>query len=514
MVKGVENYLFLPYLWIIAIQLTASTAYTFRASSIGMNKLSMSVASSPTSNDTAPFYITIGPQCAGKTTYISNSLPSNTKDVTIDDQEGVYYDCPIDFFLHPKQELNKNKTEKGIKKDNDKSTVIESSHEGKNSRNEVEGPPAMKELYNKTLIERVSCPTQMEMKIVLEHFTQQHRKVGHINDNQTAASKSLEIKFKETAKKYSKTNIPSWKLEYNHELLQDLIQAMQENSSSGLQFHEPNDKVDLFLQEALFQPPASAIEKAQSLLSSSSISSPSLPIAWGNTNTKLRDFEGALQLAQKMGRPVHFIVFDAFGNSNSSTSSHGTINDRNHHQKRRTPTKTFQTMEWELPYQSRKDLIKRNIKRLCETGRYVNVKAIDSAIQSCQTMLLAAQDEMMMANDASSYGKDHNNPSHTRLDFDKALAKLAGYQMSNDRKVIQIGPPKNLSSRPNRNMNPNHHSNNRGRGRGRERHNSQSRNQQRDSSYHPYNQPRRDRHGPGNPNDRNSHRYRRKEHNP
>ena len=57
----------------------------------------------------APLYITIGPQCAGKTTYLRKSIP-DVIDITIDDQDGVYHSLPFGVFLNPSAPENESKT--------------------------------------------------------------------------------------------------------------------------------------------------------------------------------------------------------------------------------------------------------------------------------------------------------------------------------------------------------------------------------------------------------------------
>jgi len=66
-------------------------------------KLSVDNSSSPLSSSSLPppIYITIGPQCCGKTTALSSL--GDVVDFTIDDQMGVYLPVPREHFLKPSE---------------------------------------------------------------------------------------------------------------------------------------------------------------------------------------------------------------------------------------------------------------------------------------------------------------------------------------------------------------------------------------------------------------------------
>lgn len=382
----------------------------------------MSSQSEATNNNVAPLYITIGPMCAGKTTYLSN-LPEEVVDISIDGQPGVYYPLPCKFLLSP--EIDRARSKPSTYRTRQRIQQIQELEE---------------KVYNLTLLERISCPTQMEMRILFKYLTQD------LNESKEGGLKtlliSLEQELKDIAKLHSRprSNIPQWKLTYPNDLLQDFIDAfalvkqlsLSSSPDKHVEFSSPNKTVDLFIFEALFNPPYSAVETAISFLDPPPHKpQPSLqnrnfshvPIAWGNTNTKVGDYEAALRSAEKYGRPVHFIVFDVFGENYFHNDSRGNVI---------TLCEKLRRIKWELPHVSRLELIKRNIERFLATGRYINMKTIDDAIRRCKDLLCSAQDEIK----SSQYTE--KEIADDKFALDKALSKLAGYQMGADRKVVKI----------------------------------------------------------------------------
>ena len=366
--------------------------------------------------DVAPLYVTIGPQCVGKTSHLNRHL-DEVADISIDDQKGVYHPVPIDVFINPDVETG-------------------------NLCQELK-------LYNKTVKERLNCPTQVEMRLILKHFID--------NDAEIPSKLSLlRNQFSNIAKKYASNNpsIPYSKLSYNDNVLDDLMCAIKsfhsaegssvQSNNPEIQFKGPNNSVDLFVQEAIFSPPASALDQAKKLLglppnkpykSLQNRDYKKVAISWGNTNLRPTDYTCALEIAQKDERPVHFIVYQSF--------AYNPVDEKDER------PFTFRQIPFELPYLSRVDLFRRNIIRLCATGRYINVKAIDFAIHQCRKMLWAAHNEIISSSNSIKPGKqDIKNKTYTKLDLDKALASLAGFEMGNDRKVIKKGPPKIIFQKP------------------------------------------------------------------
>jgi hypothetical protein len=70
--------------------------------------LQMNVA---TTNAAAPLYITVGPQCAGKPTFLTQleqRLSTTIEDITLDEQLDVYVQVPTEYFLQKEEEGMKN----------------------------------------------------------------------------------------------------------------------------------------------------------------------------------------------------------------------------------------------------------------------------------------------------------------------------------------------------------------------------------------------------------------------
>jgi tRNA uridine 5-carbamoylmethylation protein Kti12 len=60
-----------------------------------------------TTNVAAPLYITVGPQCAGKTTFLTQleqRLSTTIEDITLDEQLDVYVQVPTEYFLQAEEE--------------------------------------------------------------------------------------------------------------------------------------------------------------------------------------------------------------------------------------------------------------------------------------------------------------------------------------------------------------------------------------------------------------------------
>lgn len=79
---------------------------------------------------------------------------------------------------------------------------------------------------------------------------------------------------------------------------------------------------------------------------------PDRPVAWGNTNLKTRDYLNALELAEKSGRPIHFV-----------------------------------RSGFELDPVTLHDLIQRNLKRFFKTGRYIPSIVLERTLETSRIML-------------------------------------------------------------------------------------------------------------------------------
>jgi len=135
-------------------------------------------------------------------------------------------------------------------------------------------------------------------------------------------------------------------------------------------------------------------------------------VAWGNTNTRIRDFQVALTAAAKYQRPVRFVVWGR-----------------------------------ELPSAGLGELMQRNVARFASEGKYIPVGRIHSARVRCERMLKDA-----CGRDLSAYGLDlvgldrwkhrHDSsevaPAQKRMaELDASIARLAGFSMDGNTRLIR-----------------------------------------------------------------------------
>jgi hypothetical protein len=71
-----------------------------------------------TMNTAAPLYITVGPQCAGKPTFLTQlerRLSTTIEDITLDEQLDIYVQVPTEYFLQKEEEgMNNSFLQRGI----------------------------------------------------------------------------------------------------------------------------------------------------------------------------------------------------------------------------------------------------------------------------------------------------------------------------------------------------------------------------------------------------------------
>mmetsp|Transcript_17626 Transcript_17626/g.28985 ORF Transcript_17626/g.28985 Transcript_17626/m.28985 type:complete len:593 (-) Transcript_17626:942-2720(-) len=390
-------------------------------------------------NQKGAIYITVGPQCSGKTTLLKSLFgkiemqevdsPSSTYsndqqqestglDITIDDQALVYLSLPTPiYFTGP---------------------CIYDSTPGMKERCDalldvvVLGRSITNRLSDKEMDELLWVMQRLAGDIDAEYFAKRIR-----DDNNTPRP-----------------------------TLDDLIDAVEyviaTKHDEGITNLLP-ETVDLFIVESIFRPrplsqisrfagneynrlrelskrtnntnateAPSALEDAQTSIRSFASDSkqypPTAALSWGNTNTRPREMITALEAAEKSQRPVHFIIFGGLEACDKI---------RNH---------TFQVdadLTLCLPHSSRLTLSKRNICRFVETGRYIPCKAISDAMERVDSMVTTAVAEANKEENLSSSSSScvRNNDAKFRLDYE--LAKLAGYHLHENRTVSCLSPPVN-----------------------------------------------------------------------
>jgi hypothetical protein len=221
-----------------------------------------------------------------------------------------------------------------------------------------------------------------------------------------------------------------------------------------------------------------------------------MPIAWGNTNTKSRDYGTGLDIAAKSQRAVHFIPYmnknqlRAISISTSASKRETSVkvelpvqikskpsawtsasasasvklpapastltsvavqhtNDDNNINKDEEEGQEEMMKKMYLPNVEMNTLFQRNVERLYSTGRYIPVKAIIDTCYNVDELMDRAMNEMKVQfqqknKSSSSTSRTRNGPNmngknpttnYTKFQLDFTLAKMAGYHMNDDRTV-------------------------------------------------------------------------------
>jgi len=95
-----------------------------------------------------------------------------------------------------------------------------------------------------------------------------------------------------------------------------------------------------------------------------------------------------------------------------------------------------------IPEVTLKELLRRNIKRLLTTGRYVPVRTIIETVERVRLLMKRVVDNITR----NVTQNNHSTPV-SKLKIDKTLANLAGYYMYNDRTVVRISKTKDMNHR-------------------------------------------------------------------
>ena len=87
--------------------------------------------------DAAPMYITIGPQCCGKSTFLRNLNGGKIKDISLDDQQDVYVPIATDLFLHAYDDNNENENENENDNKDKNTKELQHVYQGKSLLNRI-----------------------------------------------------------------------------------------------------------------------------------------------------------------------------------------------------------------------------------------------------------------------------------------------------------------------------------------------------------------------------------------
>jgi hypothetical protein len=323
-----------------------------------------------------PLYITVGPPCAGKSTWIRRqnntdvkpSTSPNILDICIDDQPGVYHSVPTSFFLP-------ETISRGL---------------------EVAQQQGLsKIIFGRSIKDRISDLS--EFRAVLLRFANITTKDDLQNSSIVSSLVSRVVE----------------EIICEYELKQQIIVL-------------PNT-VDLFIMDAIFRrpplinttmkrknesvedlPPLSALSRVEHLLYDTPVS---IPIAYGNTNTRATDYVQALTMALKLKRPVHFVVY--YDGEN----------------------KDWNQDLFDLSVENGMEgLIRRNMYRFLQTGRYVPEQVIIDMRDRTLNMI----NDIVKQQGPSDSNSDTAIRKMSKLEFHQQLAKIAGFQMNDERMIVAI----------------------------------------------------------------------------
>lgn len=322
---------------------------------------------SPMSNtNPAPLFITVGPPGCGKTTWIRQQ--GDVKDIALDDQNGVYRALPSSLFMYDCS-------------DNEDPALIA-------LRDQV--------VFGQSIQQRLTAPDQGELRCICRYWD------GRISDTQL--SNALQDSYRSTRQSRGDDKRAD---DISSIVIPILTQVLQE---CRLAQSTLPATVDLFCREAIFKPSeiyemvgsrrrqdpnthadasvtaigstlprqkSTGIDRAYAELRETSIAQ---AVAWGNTNLRASDYEGALQIASEQRRPVHFCVFDAIRAWDGSTNS------------TEGPTQCKTDNYWyvtafDLEAVTFEELLRRNVLRFLRTGRYIPSTVVWDMLQRANTNL-------------------------------------------------------------------------------------------------------------------------------
>eukprot|EP00985_Skeletonema_marinoi_P005814 scaffold2523_cov115-Skeletonema_marinoi.AAC.3 len=422
-------------------------------------------SSSNVTNNKGAIYITVGPQCSGKTTILkqlfgredSLSLPqeankqqqqqSSGLDITIDDQALVYLSLPTPIYLTSPCIYD---SIPGMKE------KCDALHEQM-----VLGRTILDRLSDRSMDELLWVMQRLGGQIDAEFFAKRIRDEDD-DDDDDADNEDDYITTKKKAQS-ARTNKPRTTQD---DLVDAVEYIIQTKNAEGISNLLP-ETVDLFIVESIFRPrplslisrfagneyhrlrdlsnnnnnnakrnnrnateTSSALEDAQTIIQSFASDSkqypPTAPLSWGNTNTRPREMITALDAAEKSQRPVHFIIYGGLEACDKIRDHSFQVDD---------------DLTLCLPKSSRLTLLKRNIGRFVETGRYIPCSAIADAMERVNSMVASAVAEANKEEIMSSSCCDRSNDAKFRLDYE--LAKLAGYSLHENRTVSCLSPSDN-----------------------------------------------------------------------
>ena len=371
---------------------------------------------------TAPIYITVGPQCCGKTTWIQRQEKSGSGeilDISLDDGRDVYIPVPTRCLLNIEDTV-KNNTETEKERDDDRKIL-------------------KRMLHGKSLMERIQSDN-LELRLVLQRWT------GKLSeeDFKLAMTKHLGTAANDdpNSEKISSESIENWI-------------ATVEDFLGGSSNHTPPDETMIFCVESLFRPHPetnrSAIQMATELLHKTGESSQRIgkntkkgAVAWGNTNSKPRDYVVALECAAAQHRPVYFVREEkCLDDSNRGANPNMSSTDRRSNKEGINSVGT-ETM---MPRASLRTLWLRNLHRYAKTGRFIPANSMELCRHRVDHLLDQAYQNALAKHSTGRNIDGSRDESGRRndefeLSVDQALVSLAGtrdfrFIMDHNRRIIK-----------------------------------------------------------------------------
>ena len=372
------------------------------------------------SHNKAPIYITIGPQCAGKTSFLQklhNTEASSLEnpiiakhhlhttpicDITIDDQPGVYLPLPKELFLVNTHDPNSSHQELLTRKIHDKSIAERiydaSTDEQRYILQRLHNAITANEFAERILSIKVDAYTHNIWKQYMENSNCNHSDYRHF----------LIHVVEKTLERHGPPCIDTVDL--------FIVESIFRNQDDGLfsflseQSNHKDRTIPPSMDDSSFSGLSAAVQNLKHVACHPN--KMNVPLAWGNTNTKSRDYVNALEAAEMSGRPVYFVPYM---DVKKNMVHDGLI----------------------LPKVGVVSLLERNIGRLVSTGRYIPSRAIIDASNRVDQMMNRAM------NDLRSVNASGDTKRFTQVELDMVLTRHAGdFRMNRHNRTIYRIPQK------------------------------------------------------------------------
>jgi hypothetical protein len=386
------------------------------------------------STTAAPLYITIGPPCSGKTTWIKQQKDAII-DITLDDQTGVYHAVPTHWFLDASAD-----------QESESLIATENSHLSLHEK----GIDTM--VHGKSLRDRIWAPDQSELRALLARLGNRISKAEY------------------EAALMTSTRNPAVRqalVEVTEEVLVQLPvpNSLDTNSTNDVPLTiQLPPTVDVYVRETLFrsnrEDNLTAIERAERLLwdtaqgvlpsempaasDTERTQGASQPMSWGNTNTQPSDYKTALTVAARSRRPVYFVVYrdpemsvmppssKGVGLKDSTRSPIGDVNGGG-------MSDGENDSIFDLRSSGFVELLRRSLHRLLHTGRYVPATVVWDMRSRTESVIQCGIREALNQphrwGDQGPQREKIEQAPLSKLEFHQGLSRLINFDMDASRIV-------------------------------------------------------------------------------